>query len=68
MKCPLCQLELGVERQAGAIVLTYAFKQWSATCRCRASGGAALCDNLLPTFNELLRANGAPIRGIKPPD
>ena len=32
MRCPVCQLELGVERQAGEVVLTYSFKDWAERC------------------------------------
>ena len=49
MRCPICQLELGVERRAGELVLTYSFKEWMAACRCRDRGDPVLCGNLLPT-------------------
>ena len=47
MRCPVCQLELGIERRAAEIVVTYSFKDWPAGFRCRQGGDPVLCDNLL---------------------
>ena len=49
MRCPVCQLELGIERRAGELVLTYSFKEWLAICLCRDRGDPVFCGNLLPT-------------------
>ena len=55
MHCPVCELELGVERLGGELVLTYSFKEWTAGCRCPARGDPALCGHLLPTILEQLQ-------------
>ena len=54
MRCPICQLELGVERRADELVLNYSFKEWAAGCRCRERGDPVLCCNLLPTILKML--------------
>jgi len=54
MRCPVCQLELGIERRVDEVVLTYSFKDWGERCHCRASGDPAWCGHLLPTILELL--------------
>jgi len=54
MRCPVCRLELGVERRADELVLTYRFDEWMAGCRCRARGDPVLCGNLLPTILKML--------------
>jgi hypothetical protein len=54
MRCPICQLELGVERRADEVVLTYSFKDWEQRCRYRAGGDPVSCAILRPTFLELL--------------
>jgi len=50
MRCPVCQLELGVERRADEVVLTYSFKDWGHRCRCRAGGDPVWCGHLLQTI------------------
>jgi hypothetical protein len=63
MICPVCQLELGIERRAGELVLTYSFMDWAAGCRCRQSGDPVLCGNLLPTIlKELAESKVAALR------
>ena len=42
MRCPVCELELGVERQAGEVALRYSFKDWVNRCSCQ-RGDPALC-------------------------
>ena len=54
MRCPFCQLELGVERLAEELVLTYSYKDWEQRCCCRAGGDPAWCGHLLPTILKLL--------------
>ena len=54
MICPVCRLELGVERRADELVLTYRFDEWTAGCRCRARGDPAWCGHLLPHILNLL--------------
>ena len=54
MKCPVCQLELGVERRAGELVLTYNWNEWVARCRNRARGDPVSCAILRPTILEML--------------
>jgi len=54
MRCPVCQLELGVERRAEEVVLTYSFKDWGERCRCRAGGDPVWCGLLLPAIMKQL--------------
>ena len=54
MICPVCQLELGVERREGELVLTYSFKEWVADCRSRAGGDPVSCAILRPTILKLV--------------
>jgi hypothetical protein len=62
MICPVCQLELGVERQAGEeVVLTYSFGDWVQRCTYQ-RGDPVLCANLMPTILELLPAKATPFR------
>ena len=70
MRCPACELELGVERQAGEVVLKYSFEDWAGRCRYQ-RGDPALCDHLMPTVLELLAGKATPFRSEphpKPPD
>jgi len=62
MICPVCRLELGIERRAGEVVLTYGLKEWPEDCCCRARGAPALCCKLQPTVLKMLteRQNGRP--------
>ena len=54
MRCPVCKLELGVERQAGEeVVLTYSFRDWVQRCTYQ-QGTPVLCANLMPTILALL--------------
>jgi len=48
MICPVCGLELGVERRADELMLTYGVNDWAAGCRHRAAGDPASCAYLLP--------------------
>jgi hypothetical protein len=67
MICPVCQLELGAERQAGEVVLTYSLNDWVQRCRYQ-RGDPALCSNLMPTILELLtQSNSARSEARKPP-
>ena len=61
MRCPVCQLELGVERQAGEVVLTYSFGDWVQRCRHQRSD-PVLCANLMPTILALLPEKATPFR------
>lgn len=54
--CPACLLELGVERRADEVVLTYSFKNWEQHYHCRAEGDPVLCGNVLPTILRMLPA------------
>ena len=57
MICPVCRLELGVERRADELVLTYRFEEWSAGCLCRARGDPAWCGHLLPRILQQLQGS-----------
>jgi hypothetical protein len=59
MICPVCQLEIGVERWEGELALTYNFKEWTARCLRRDKGSPALCNELKPKLLKLL-TNGSP--------
>ena len=61
MRCPVCQLELGVERQAGEVVLTYSFGDWIQRCIYQRSD-PVLCANLMPTILALLPEEATPFR------
>jgi hypothetical protein len=61
MRCPVCQLELGVERQAGEVVLRYSFGDWVQRCSYQ-RGDPMLCANLMPTILALLPAKSTPFR------
>jgi len=52
MRCPTCGLELGVERRADELVVTYSFRDWKP--RCPNPGDPVLCSNLLPTILSML--------------
>jgi hypothetical protein len=54
MRCPICQLELGVERQAAEVALTYSFSDWEQHCHHRAAGDPVWCGHLLPTILKQL--------------
>jgi hypothetical protein len=54
MLCAVCKLELGVERRADQVLLTYSFKDWEQRCRCRAGGDPVWCGHLLPTILKQL--------------
>ena len=57
MICPACQLELGVERRADELVITYSFMDWAASCHCRERGDPVLCCKLMAAIMKLM-ANG----------
>ena len=61
MICPVCQLELGVERQAGEVVLTYSIGDWVQRCRYQ-RGDPVLCANLMPIILGLLPEKTTPFR------
>jgi hypothetical protein len=67
MRCPVCQLELGVERQAGEgdLVLKYSFKDWVERCG-HQRGDPMLCANLMPTILELLLKQSGRSAVVKP--
>ena len=52
MRCPTCQLDLGVERRADELVVTYHIGDWRA--RCPNPDDPALCGNLLPAILAML--------------
>jgi hypothetical protein len=58
MICPACQLELGVERQAGEVVLRYSIKRYHR-------GDPVLCANLMPSILELLPEKATPFRSVR---
>jgi hypothetical protein len=63
MRCPVCELELGVERRAGEVVVTYSFKDWGQHCRCRAGGDPVTCAILRPIILKMLpEANASSCR------
>ena len=61
MLCPVCQLELGVERQAGDVVLRYSLKDWADRCSYQ-QGDPVLCAHLMPTILKLLPEKATPFR------
>jgi hypothetical protein len=68
MRCPVCELELGVERQDGEVVLTYSFGDWVQRCRYLQRGDPTWCGLLLPTILELLpETKTAPFRSERRP-
>ena len=66
MRCPVCELELGVEPQAGEVVLRYSLKDWAERCRYQ-RGDPALCANLMPTIFELLPGRNDPSIALSRP-
>ena len=52
MRCPVCGLELGVERRAEEHVVTYRFGDWRP--RCPNPDDPVICSNLLPTILAML--------------
>ena len=60
MICPVCKLELGVERRAGELVLTYGLQKWSADCCCRERGDPVQCCRVLPAVMKLMANGKAP--------
>jgi len=46
MICPVCRLELGVERREGELVLTYSVGDWRVRCANVDRGGPVLCSSL----------------------
>jgi hypothetical protein len=63
MLCPVCQLELGVERRADELVLTYSFGDLKTRCLFRDRGNPVLCGNLQPTIlQELPESRVTPLR------
>ena len=64
MICPICKLELGVERPEGEVVLTYSLKDW-AGCTYR-GGNPVLCPNLMPTILKLLSGRASATEAGEP--
>ena len=60
MICPVCKVELGVERRASELVLTYSFKDWAVGCLQRDQGSPALCSEFNPKLLTLLASGKAP--------
>ena len=54
MICPVCQLEVGVERREGELALTWNMEDWKKSCVARDRGDPVLCTNLLPTIIKML--------------
>ena len=54
MLCPVCELELGVERRAGELTLTYSFTDLKARCLSHDRGDPVFCCHLLPTILQEL--------------
>ena len=65
MICPVCKLELGVERRAGELVVTYSLRDRKPGCP--SSDNPVLCSNLLPTILTML-TDGKPDETDKPRD
>jgi hypothetical protein len=61
MICPVCGLELGVERQAGEVVLTYSIGDWVQSCTYQ-RGDPALCAHLMPAILKQLPEQTTPFR------
>jgi hypothetical protein len=54
MRCPVCELELGIERRTDEVVVTYHFEDWAQRCRCRSRGDPVSCAILRPSILEQL--------------
>ena len=66
MRCPVCKLELGVERRANEVVLTYSFKDWGSAAavvpgpiRC---GAAICCRPFWSNYQKALRCDPKPVQ------
>jgi len=63
MLCPVCQLELGVERRAGELMLTYSFRDLKARCLFGDRGDPVFCCHLQPRIlQELPESKVTPLR------
>ena len=61
--CPVCQLELGVERRGGELTLTYIFRDLKARCLFGDRGDPVFCGHLLPRIlQELPESKVTPLR------
>ena len=59
LTCPVCWLEIAIERLSGEITLKYSVPEWKAQCTSQLGDGPALCVNVRPLILELLeRQNG----------
>ena len=52
MICPVCKLEVGVERRTDELVVTYRFGDWRP--RCPNPDDPVPCSNLLPAILSML--------------
>jgi len=66
VRCRVCQLELDVEHQAGEVVLSYSFEDWTKYC-CYKRGNPTLCAHLMPTILQLLPEKTTPFRAESRP-
>jgi len=67
MRCPVCQLELGIEHRDGELVLQYDLEAWKIRCPGRDRGDPVLCSGLMPTILKLLKEAQATLAGIGGP-
>jgi hypothetical protein len=54
MNCPVCQVQLGIERRVDEVAVEYDLKDWIMRCPFRDRGDALLCSNLLPIILKSL--------------
>jgi hypothetical protein len=54
MNCPVCQLELGIERREDELVLRWNAQDWRARCSLREPGDPVLCTHLRPIILKML--------------
>jgi hypothetical protein len=54
MICPVCKLELEIERHEAELVLTWRVEDWTKSCVLRDRGDPGMCRNLLPTILKML--------------
>jgi len=54
MICPVCKMELGIERREGELVLRWNVEDWRKRCANRDRDDPVLCSNLSPTIMKML--------------
>jgi hypothetical protein len=54
MICSVCQLELGIERREGELLLSWDFRDWRTRCVSLDRGDPLMCKNLTPIILKVL--------------